>query len=63
MEAKINTKSNFNGLNGKWFQVQEIVGTRVTCIVPTYDINKYIDVDFTLKEISEMNTSDRYTNK
>ena len=56
MKAKVNTKSNYRNLNGQWLDVKEIVGTRVSCIVNTNDLGTQT-VDFTLKEITELNTN------
>ena len=54
MKAKINTKSNYRGLNGQWLEVTEIVGKRVTCEVFFDELGKTNSVDFELKEIEEM---------
>jgi hypothetical protein len=56
MKAKVNTKSNYKGLNGQWLEVKEIVGTRVTCIVTFAEFGKQ-SVDFTLKEVTELDTT------
>ena len=53
MKAKVNTKSNFKGLNGQILEVKEIVGTRVTCSMFSEEFQKTISIDFTLNEISE----------
>lgn len=57
MIAKIKTKSNYRKLNGKWLKVIEIVGKRVTCKVYMEEFNKYTNVDFTLNEIEEIDTT------
>jgi hypothetical protein len=60
MKAKIKTKSNYRGLNGKWLAIKEIVGTRVTCYVDTPDLGK-ITADFALKEVEEMHITEGNT--
>jgi hypothetical protein len=56
MEVKINTTSNYRNLNGQWLEVKEVVGTRVSCLVNTEE-HGIQTVDFTLKEVTEMNTT------
>jgi hypothetical protein len=46
-QCKVNTKSNFKNLNGKWLNVTEIVGKRVSCKVDG------VTMDFDLKEVVE----------
>lgn len=53
LKALIKTKSNFRNLNGTWLTVIEIKGTRVTCEVFDNELNKFISVDFTSKEVKE----------
>lgn len=62
MKAKVNTKSNFKNLNGQWLEVKEIVGTRVTCIIDFAEYGKQ-SVDFTLKELTELDTTCSVENK
>lgn len=54
--AKINTKSNFQNLNGKWLEVKEMVETRVTCSIQFAEFGKKT-VDFHLKEIVAFDTT------
>jgi len=49
--AKINTKSNYQNLNGTFQQVHQMIGNRVTCLVEID--GKLLKVDFILSEISE----------
>jgi hypothetical protein len=51
MKAEIKTKSNFRNLNGQILNVQEIVGTRVSCDYYLPEFKQKITIDFTLKEI------------
>lgn len=53
MKAKVNTKSNYRNLNGKWLDVKEIVGSRVSCVVFIEELQIKTTVDFNLKEIVE----------
>ena len=53
MKAKINTTSNYRGLNGQWLELKEIVGTRVSCIVESEEFGKQT-VDFKLSEVTEL---------
>ena len=53
VSAKIETKNNFKNLNGKFYQVKQMVGTRVTCIVELD--GKMTTVDFNLYEVKEFN--------
>lgn len=57
MKALINTKSNYNNLNGQWLEVKELQGNRVTCIAWSDEFNKFINVDFVLTEIKEFNNN------
>ena len=57
MKAKVNTKSDYKGLNGQWLEVKEIVGTRVSCLWFSKEFQRLITIDFTLKEIEEMKTN------
>ena len=52
MKATINTKSNYKNLNGKTFEVAEIVGNRVTVIIhePTAYKGRLL-TDFTRSEV------------
>lgn len=56
MRAKVNTKSNFKNLNGQWLQLKEIVGTRVTCIIPFAEFGTQT-IDFNLSEVTEIDTT------
>jgi phage major head subunit gpT-like protein len=56
MKVKVNTKSNYQNLNGQWLELREIVGTRVTCIVKFAEFGKQT-VDFNLKEVTEIDTT------
>ena len=51
MKATVKTKSNFYGLNGQTLEVKEIVGTRVTCIYFSKELQLGITIDFSIKEI------------
>ena len=51
MKATVKTKSNFYGLNGQTLEVKEIVGTRVTCIYFSKDLQLGITIDFSISEI------------
>lgn len=53
VSAKIETKSNFRNLNGKFYQVIQMVGTRVTCICEIE--GKAVNVDFNLSEVVAFN--------
>jgi len=53
LTAKIETKSNYENLNGKFYQVIEMVGTRVTCKCEIDGILRI--VDFNLSEVKEFN--------
>ena len=53
VSAKIKTKSNYGNLNGKFYQVTEMVGTRVTCICEID--GRIVHVDFNLSEVLEFN--------
>jgi hypothetical protein len=57
MIAKVNTKSNYYCLNGKWLNVVEIVNTRVTCKVYNHEVGKDITVDFSLSEVVAMDST------
>lgn len=51
--AKINTKSNYRNLNGKWLEVKQFLGTMVACSFYSLDgIER--TVDFNLSEISSI---------
>lgn len=52
MKATVKTKSNFYGLNGQTLEVKEIVGTRVSCVYFSEDLQKEITIDFSIKEIT-----------
>jgi hypothetical protein len=56
MKAQVKTKSNFRNLNGQWLELKEIVGTRVTCIVPFAEFGSQT-VDFTLSEVVKIDTT------
>ena len=49
--AKIETKSNYKKLNGKFLEVKELQGTRVSCLVFSEELGKYVTTDFQLKEV------------
>ena len=51
--AKIETKSNYKNLNGKFLKVKELQGTRVTCELITEEHIQPLNVDFQLKEVKE----------
>lgn len=51
--AKIETKSNYKKLNGKFLEVKELQGTRVSCLVFSEELGKYVTTDFQLKEVKE----------
>ena len=53
LKAKINTKSNFKGLNGEWLPVVKIIGKYVVCQLWDKDLHDVITVDFTINEIEE----------
>jgi hypothetical protein len=57
MKAKVNTKSNYKGLNGQWLQVKEIQGKRVTCYFFSQEFQRQITIDFSLSEIQELTTN------
>ncbi len=57
MIVKVNTKSNYSGLNGKWLNVIEVVNTRVTCRVYNHDLKRDITVDFNLSEVVAMDST------
>ena len=57
MKAKVNTKSNYKNLNGKWLDVIEIVGTRVSCSVDSNEFGKQT-VDFHLRELTDLSEID-----
>lgn len=50
MTAIVDTKSNYRELNGKELKVCEILGTRVTLLVPD-EAHGFIKADFNLNEI------------
>ena len=52
--VKVQTKSNFKGLNGEWLLVHEFLGKLVAVKVPDNETDKIITVDFNLKEIIEI---------
>ena len=56
MLAKVNTKSNYRGLNGKWLEVKELNGRRVTLWATVEDLGR-ITIDFSIKEIEEFSSS------
>ena len=49
LKVKVNTKSNYRGLNGQWLQVKEVVGRRVSCVCADYRAV----MDFTTDEVVE----------
>ena len=53
MKVKVNTKSNYKGLNGQWLNVQEISGTRISCLIFFDEFQKELIVDFNIKEVVE----------
>lgn len=55
VKVKINTKSNYRNLNGKWLEVFEAVESRITCFVLDDETGKVIKIDFNVSEISGMN--------
>ncbi len=56
LRVKVNTKSNYRGLNGQWLEVKECRGTRVSCNVETEE-HGLQTVDFSLNEIVEIDTT------
>ena len=58
IKAKVNTKSNYKGLNGQWLSVKEIVGTRVSCQQFSEDFQTWITIDFNLSEITELSVNE-----
>lgn len=53
ISAKIKTKSNFENLNGKFLQVVQMSGKRVTCLCEIE--GRMVNADFDLSEIVEFN--------
>jgi len=53
VSAKIKTKSNYQNLNGNFYQVVQMVGKRITCLCEIE--GRMINVDFHLSEIVEFN--------
>lgn len=48
----VSTKSNFMDANYKHLPLMEICGTRVTASIYSKDLDKRINVDFTLHEVT-----------
>lgn len=61
MLAKFNTRSNFKNLNGLWIPVVECKGQRITCVVYDPEVDKRVQVDFTLSELTELNSNPTWT--
>jgi hypothetical protein len=57
LKALIKTKTNFRNLNGTWLEVTEIKGNRVTCLHFDSELDRYITIDFTSKEVKEFEYS------
>jgi len=53
LSAKIKTEDNYGNLNGKFHQVVQMVGKRVTCLCEVE--GGIINVDFDLSEVVEFN--------
>lgn len=51
--AKIETKSNYKKLNGKFLKVKELQGVRVSCELITEEQAQPLTIDFNLKEVKE----------
>jgi phage major head subunit gpT-like protein len=56
MKVQVKTKSNFRNLNGQWLELKEIVGTRVTCTIPSEMFGSQT-IDFTLSEVVKIDTT------
>lgn len=55
MKIKVNTKSNYRHLNGRWLDVIEAKGDTIQCWIPNeFKPNELIPADFKLSEIVEM---------
>jgi hypothetical protein len=52
ISAQINTKSNYQNLNGTWQQVSSMNGTRVTCLIKCKVYGKMVNVDFHISEVT-----------
>lgn len=50
MKVQVNTKGNYRDLNGKWLNVQDAQGTRVS-VVASVD-GRDTTIDFQLKEVT-----------
>ena len=55
--AKFNTRSNFKNLNGLWIPIVECKGQRITCVVYDPEVDKHIHVDFTISELTELDSN------
>ncbi len=55
LQARFETKSNYQNLNGVWLNVVELQGTRITCKVKN-EVGQIITTDFNIKEVVEFRT-------
>lgn len=55
LQARFETKSNYQNLNGVWLNVAELQGTRITCKVKN-EVGQIITTDFNIKEVVEFRT-------
>lgn len=51
--AKIETKSNYKNLNGKFLKVKELQGVRVSCELISEEHAQPLTIDFNLNEVKE----------
>lgn len=56
IQVKVNTKSNFMDLNGKWLSVYEFKGRRVTVKYHHTETEAVHTIDFTIDEVVELQT-------
>lgn len=52
--AKLNTASNFMGLNGQFVEIKYFLGTIVHCQVFSQSEKRTVTFDVTLKEVTEI---------
>jgi len=58
MKVKLNTKSNFENLNGQWLEVVEMKGKRVSVKRQDAEANGgFVISDFTISECAEFDYS------
>lgn len=55
LQARFETKSNYQNLNGVWLNVAELQVTRITCKVKN-EVGQIITTDFNIKEVVEFRT-------